>query len=224
MNKTSAIFTAVVSAAVVAAGFRVPVFANDTCTDQYGAEVPCPSINLTINKQVQDPENGEYVENVTTAKFNQGDKVNFKLIVSNTSGETFHNVKVTDTVPENVLADDADTDFVNKDGKKVFTVSGDKKSVEFTVDELPAGKTVTMFIFAHLVGPYPAEDQFCRDNWANVTADERPNGDKNFARFCVTNKVGAAQKLPVAGVEDLVYVLPFIATGAGGLALLRKRS
>jgi uncharacterized repeat protein (TIGR01451 family) len=224
MKKTNALFSTALVAAIVAAGFGAPVYADETCTNQYGAEVPCPSINLTINKQVQDPENGEYVENVTTAKFSQNDKVNFKLIVSNTSGETFHNVKVTDTVPENVAIDDADTDYLNAEGKKVYTVSTDKKTVDFTIDELTAGKTVTMFIFAHLTGPYPAEDQFCRDNWANVTASERPGGDRNFARFCVANKVGEAAKLPVAGVEDLVYVLPFIGTGLGGLALLKKRS
>lgn len=215
--------TALSMAALLSVG-ALPVAASE-CTDQYGSTVPCGPINLTINKQVQDPENGEYVENVTTAKFSQGNKINFKLIVTNSSGETFHNVKVKDSVPDNVVIDQADTDYLNKDGGKVFTISDDKKTVEFTIDEFPAGRTANMYVMAHLTGPYPTDNEFCRDNWAYVTATERPDGDKNFARFCVANKVAGAQKLPVAGVEDIVYVLPFITTGLAGAALtLKKRS
>jgi uncharacterized repeat protein (TIGR01451 family) len=223
--KTKTTLGAFVSAAVLALTATLsPVSADGECTNSYGATVPCAPLNLTINKQVQDPENGEYVENVTDAKFNQGNQVSFKLIIVNSSGETFHNVKITDGVPENLVIDTVDMDYVNKDGKKEYTISSDKKNVEFQIDEMPAGTTVTAFIVAKLVGTYPTDDTFCRDNWAYVKADERPDGDKNFARFCVTNKVLGTTTLPVAGVEDFIYLLPFAATGLGGIALLKKRS
>lgn len=201
-----------------------PVYADTTCTGQYGQTVPCAPTNLNINKQVQDPVSGNYVQNITTTKFSQGDKVNFKLVVTNNSGETFHGVTVDDTMPSNVIVDDIDMTYTDRDGKKPMTITSDKKSVKFTINELAAGQSQTLYIMAHLVGPYSTEDTFCRDNWATVIGNERPAGDRTFARFCVANKVGTATTLPVAGVEDLIYVLPFALSGIGGLALLKKRS
>jgi uncharacterized repeat protein (TIGR01451 family) len=200
------------------------VFADDCSTD-YGGTTTCKPTDLFINKQVQDPVSGQYVENITTPKFNQGDKVVFKFIVNNNSGIVMNDVTVTDQVPENFEITDAQAAFNNtRDWKKVITISDDKKSVKFDIGELAIGQTREMFLFTKLVGTYPATDQFCRDNWANVTASERPNGDKNFARVCVASKVGTATTLPVAGAEDLVMILPFIATGLGGIALLKKKS
>lgn len=198
------------------------VIADGNCSTSYGQEVCVPN-DLNINKMVQDPKDGVYVENVTTPKFSQGDKVIFKLIVKNNSGETQKNVRVTDGVPENLVIDDADMNYVNSDGKKDITISSDKKNVEFKINELTAGREVTLFVWTHLVGPYPAEDSFCRDNWAVVRSDQRPNDDRNFARFCVQSKISGAKTLPAAGVNDLVLVIPFALSGLGGLALLKKR-
>lgn len=195
------------------------------CTTPYGGSTTCVPLDLTINKQVQDPVTGDYVENVTTAKFSQGDNVNFKLIVSNTSGQTLTAVKITDRMPDNLEILDVQANWTNAtNSNKEYIISDDKKSVEFLINDLSSGQTMDMYIMAKLVGAYPTGDTFCRDNWANVTSTERPQGDTNFARLCVAQKVAGAAKLPVAGVEDLVMVLPFITTGLGGIALLKKRS
>lgn len=201
-----------------------PVFADGNCDNSYGSSNPCQPTNLTINKQVQDPITGLFVENITTAEFSQGDKVVFKMIVSNSSGETFFPVTVRDTVPDNFVIDTADTNFVNGDSTKTFEISSDKKSITYTIKQLPAGNTVEMLLWTHLVGTYPNADSFCRDNWANVTSPQRPNGDTNFARVCVASKVSGATTLPTAGFDDIVYMIPFALSGIGGLALLKKRS
>jgi uncharacterized repeat protein (TIGR01451 family) len=196
----------------------------DDCSTDYGGTTTCKPTDLFINKQVQDPVSGQYVENITTPKFNQGDKVVFKFIVNNNSGIVMNDVTVTDQVPENFEITDAQAAFNNtRDWKKVITIADDKKSVKFDIGELAIGQTREMFLFTKLVGPYPSTDQFCRDNWANVTASERRNGDKNFARVCVASKVGEATKLPVAGAEDMLMVIPFVLTGLGGMALIKKR-
>jgi len=222
MTSKSIIFTLLVTTALLVAR---PVYA-DGCNGQYGGQYgdgcPLPN-NLNINKQVQDPMTGLYVENVTTPKFSQGNKVVFKLIVTNTSGETFFPVYVNDTVPENLVIDDADVTKVNKDGKKKIKISSDKKHVKVEVDELPAGASFDVYIWTHLVGTYPTDDQFCRDNWADVHSPQRPEGDKNFARFCVANKVLGASTLPTAGASDLLYMLPFALSGLGGIAIMRKK-
>jgi uncharacterized repeat protein (TIGR01451 family) len=196
-----------------------PVFADNQCNDQYGNTVPCQPTNLNINKMVQDPISGKYVENITTPEFSQGNNVNFKLTVTNNSGETFTNVSVTDGVPTNLLIDDATTNL--NSGVKI-DVSSDKKNLTVHIDNLTVNESVDIYVFTHLVGAYPAGDSFCQDNWAKVTASARPNGDTNFARFCVANNASGAKTLPTAGVEDLLYIIPSVLTGIGGLALLRK--
>ena len=200
-----------------------PVFADTNCTNQYGGYNGCLPTNLTVNKQVQDPITGDYVENVTTAKFSQGNKVTFKLHVTNSSGETFTSVEVKDNVPDNIVIDDADVTKVNKDGKKNIEIASDKKSVKVTVDEFPAGQSFDVFVFTHLVGTYPNEDIFCRDNWAEVKATQRPEPYKESAKFCVTNKVLGTSTLPTAGAEDLLYMLPFALSGLGAIGLMRKK-
>lgn len=211
-------FTVLFSVYALAAS---PVFAGGECVNQYGQTYECEPTDLTINKQVQDPISGVYVENVTTAKFSQGDTVIFRLLVKNASGADRSDVKVKDWVPENLVIDDVDA---QAPGNKWVTVAGDKKSFEVKIEKMGVNQEITIYLWTHLVGPYPSEDQFCRDNWADVTSPDRPNGDKNFARFCVANKVASATALPKAGVEDLAMIIPFALSGLGGLALLRKKS
>lgn len=217
MSKTTAIILSIITAGLF---FVQPVSADGQCTDQYGSTVPCQPTNLNINKQVQDPISGLYVENITTPEFSQGSNINFKLIITNNAGETFNNVDITDNVPGNVVVDSVTTD--QNSSTRTF-ISDNNTNVEVQVDNLTVNQSVNVFIMGHLVGPYPAGDSFCQDNWAKVTAPARPNGDTNFARFCVANQVSGATKLPTAGVEDLMYVIPFALSGIGGLALLKKK-
>lgn len=191
-----------------------------SCTDQYGGTVACQPVDLTINKEVQNPQTGAFVENITTPLFSSGNIVVFKLTVTNASGETFRPVTVTDSVPENFRIDD--TQVATTDPATV-SVAMDKKSVTITLNSLPASQSVDLFLWTHLVGPYPTTDSFCRTNTTRATAPARPKGDDDTATVCVQTKVMAATTLPVAGYNDLVLVLPFMGVGLGGLALLKKR-
>ncbi|OGG02543.1 hypothetical protein A2Z33_01980 [Candidatus Gottesmanbacteria bacterium RBG_16_52_11] len=212
MNKT----TALVSAIVLSLGvFTAPAYAA-TCTGQYGETFECAT-DIFINKMVQDPVSGQYVENVTDARFSKDDKVVFRLTVKNSAGDDRIDTKVTDSVPDNLVIDDVE---VIADGNKWVTISSDKKSMEVKIEKIGVGKEITIYLWTHLVGPYPTEPQFCRDNWATVKAPDKPE-DTNFARFCV----GApAKELPKAGVEDMLYMAPFALTALGGMALFRKKA
>ena len=63
----------------------------------------------------------------------------------------------------------------------------------------------------------------CAVNYSAVTATERTNGDDDTAQICVTGQVLGVQKLPVAGVNDLLVVPMSVLFGVGGLALLLKK-
>ncbi len=199
------------------------VYADD-CTTDYGGTTTCKPTDLFINKQIQDPVSGEYVENVTTPKFSQGNTVVYKLIVTNSSNQVLTGVKVVDNAPDNLEITDAQAPYTNAhEFVKKFEISENKKQITFYLDEMNVGQVKEMYIWMKFVGPYPSEDQFCRDNWATATAVERPNGDRNFARACVTNKVLGTTTLPVAGAEDLLMMAPFALSALGGMALMRKR-
>jgi uncharacterized repeat protein (TIGR01451 family) len=229
-SKTITTFLVSTAAALLLAG---PVYADNTCTDQYGATTSCQPTNLNINKKVQDPTlvaptpmpgqslpiDVNYVENITNPITYPDGKVNFELIVTNNSGETFNNVVITDNVPDNIVVDSVTTD--QKSDNTTVTISNSNKNVEVKFNNLTVNQVARVFVMTHLVGAYPNGD-FCRDNWAKVTASARPNGDTNFARFCVKNTTTGVTKLPTAGVEDLAYIIPFAISGLGGLALLRK--
>jgi len=124
-------------------------------------------------------------------------------------------------VPENLEIVDAD--FASGPDKKSFSITSDKKMLTATVDELPAGKEVSLFLWTKLIGAYPSGDSFCRDNTAKVTASARPEGNTNSARFCVQQQVLGATTLPVAGFNDLLLLVPFATLGFSGIALLKKR-
>jgi len=215
--------TAIVTGALVWGAMTVHA---DDCTTNYGGTTTCVPTDLFINKMVQNPKTGEYVDNVITPIFNQGNTVVFKMVVTNSSNQTLTDVKVTDQVPENFEITDAQVNFTIRESRLVngraYAINSDRRFITFYLDEMAPGQVKEMFLWTKLIGPYPAGDSFCRDNWANVTAVERPNGDKNFARACVTNQVLGTTTLPVSGAEDLLMMLPFVGTGLGGLALLRK--
>jgi uncharacterized repeat protein (TIGR01451 family) len=188
------------------------VFAD--CTNQYGNTVPCQQDNLTINKQVQDPIDGSFVENITSARFVNGNTIIFRMIVENTSGETFQEVKVEDKLPDNL-------DYV--DSNPTGSWDSGNKTVTIKLGSVPAGEKRTVFVWAKVGGSFPAENTFCRDNWAHVTATARPNGTSDTARVCMTNKVLGSTSLPTAGVNDIFMMIPLLGMAGTGIALMRKK-
>lgn len=211
MYKTIASFVSL-SALALIMGTSL-VFADD-CKNSYGATIPCQPNNLTVNKQVQDPVSGSFVDNITSARFTNGNTVVYRLIVENTSGETFTSVKLEDKLPDNV-------EYIDSFPTGTYDTTG--KTVHINLGAIPAGEKRTAFIWAKVVGPFPTDDPFCRDNWIKVTSPERPYGYTDTARICITNKVLGATTLPTAGVNDIVMMLPLLAMAGTGIALMRKK-
>lgn len=209
-----------------------------TCTTQYGGTVTCPPTDLTINKLVAKPREEReesvvdkggnkqvvtvtagplvFVENLTiNQSYRPGQEVPFNLVISNGSNKTFTNVTVKDVFPENLT-------FVSGPG----TFSGN--TLTFPIDKLDPGQKVTQQILARVTEPKgdtPAN--FCVLNRGEVSAEDPPAGEagrfhKDDAQVCVTT-VASAKKLPVAGVNEFLMLIPFAGAGLSGIALLRKR-
>lgn len=202
-----------------------PVYA-DMCNESYGTTT-CKATDLTINKQVAKPitDKGDtqvFVENlgsVSTEAFTPGQDVLFRLVIKNTSGQTFNPVNVIDVLPTHLI-------FVAGPGR--YDQPGKPGgTLKFELENMIAGQTRTIEILTKVVdvnalpkGP----SVFCEDNSANVSALNRRDIDK--AQFCIATQAMGATTLPVAGFNDFILLIPFVGLGLGGLSLysLGKKS
>jgi len=189
-----------------------PKAGAQNCTTQYGGGQSCQPVDLTINKEIKDLSTNNFFDNlsVSTSAFSLGREFTFRLTIVNSSGETFHSLNVRDAFPATMT-------FVSGPG----TYDAGNRTLNFTIDSLPAGQNRVFDIVAKVTSTMSSGQ--CAVNYSAVTATERTNGDDDTAQICVTGQVLGVQKLPVAGVNDLLVVPMSVLFGVGGLALLLKK-
>jgi uncharacterized repeat protein (TIGR01451 family) len=201
-----------------------PVHA-DSCFTQYGGGQTCRASDLIINKQVKNPITNVYVENLTTTDptFAPGSEIDYRLIITNNSGETFNPVNVSDTLPPYV------TQFIGGkpgSGQSVsFNFDTNTHVLTFSLSNLIAGETRSYDLQFRVAdaSQFPAgKSLFCVTNEAQVSTFNR--NDQDNAQACLQNgKVPGITTLPVAGFNDFAMLLPFAGVALGGFALLKKR-
>lgn len=184
----------------------------------YGCTGDCTTPNdLTVNKQVFDPIKKIFVENLgpTNTSFGAGDTVEYKLKVTNGSGETM-NVTVEDSLPQYMTW---------LGGNGTYDINSNKVTIK--IDNMAAGTTAELNVLAKVAGSkdLPAgKNQFCVTNTARVTSPARPTGDDDTAQMCISTDILGVTKLPTAGFNDLAMLLPFAGLGLSGLFLMKKRT
>lgn len=191
--------------------------ANAQSYGTYGCTGDCTTPNdLTVNKQVYNPITKVYVENLgpTDTTFAAGETVEFKLKVTNGSGETM-DVTLEDTLPPHMI-------WLGGDGN--YDANTNKVTVK--LGQMTAGSTIEVKVLAKVkdIKDLPAgKSVFCEINTAKVTSPARPAGDDDTAQACIATDILAAKTLPTAGFNDIAMVVPFAATALAGLTLIRKR-
>lgn len=209
---TKSIVLSLISVFVSLSFLARPAYA-DMCTTQYGGETTCRPSELTINKQVRNPGNSTFVENLssTDPTFSVGSDVLYRLIIKNTSGETFNPVNVKDVLP-------AFLTFVSGPG----TYNSDTRTLTFELKEVYAGETRSVDVMARVVSTdsFNGKSFVCVNNYAEVKALNR--FDSDTAQVCLSNNVLGVTTLPVAGFNDYLLLLPFAGVGLAGFALLKK--
>jgi len=211
----------------------VKAFADDNCTPVYGGGQTCPPPgNITIDKTVQNPSNGIFVDNLTTndPKYSAGQIVNFKIVVTNTTGTNIPTVNVSDVFPSFLT-------FVSGNG----SFDSGKNTLTFSLNNLNGGQTQTFNIQAKVVGganiPF-ANGVVCVVNQAFGTTSGGQTAQDNsqlcIQKTTVTPTPFATTKggLPVAPAPKILAtpatgpeMLPLfglIPTGIAGFILRRK--
>lgn len=162
---------------------KAALAATATCTTtingQYGTSSTCTQGALTIQKTVQNPSNGNFVNNLTSNDylFNPLSTITFQIVVTNTGNADLTNLVIKDVLPQYV--DFASTSNGGFDGSKTVIVN------EGTIN---AGVSDSVTITARVEdsNTIPANVVTCEINQSFAYADNQSQVQSN-AGFCLQN-------------------------------------
>ena len=210
--------------AVVLAFLCVTSFAKATDT-QYGSYGPSPIQSVIIDKMVNRPDNGSYVDNLSPSdpRFSPGHDVWFQLKVKNPNDQTLYGVTVKDFVPDflDVLATPGS---YNTDNRTITIDAGDFGGQQEKI----------YVIHARVVGSGSIPDNkgtFCLINRAQ--AYNSSVSDEDTAQFCVekpttttstTTTVTNVTRIPSTGPEMGLALIGLNMLGLSMGLYLRKKS
>jgi len=208
-------FSSSLIATVLFFSAALPVYAQSY--GSYGTSTN-PTIELTVNKLVQNPLTGLFVENLgaTDPNFSPSATVTYRLVVRNSGTTTVEHPIVQDTLPQYLT-------FVSATDETGAKITGDYNNttrvITFRFDRMTAGQTKTIDIRATVAprSAFPNENnRFCVTNL--VTVDSEDTGsDDDRADMCIST--GTIEYLPVAGFGDMATAIPFASLGGLGVIL-----
>jgi len=205
------------------------VLADTACQPIYGGGQTCVQIgNVLINKTVQNPQTGAFLDNlnINDPKFTPSSNVTFHITVTNTGGSTINKTTVKDTLPGFVS-------FVSGPG----SFDSNTKVLTFDIGNLKAGESRTFTVAAKVADEkqLPSDQGItCVVNQVMATSDNGQQSSDN-SQFCIQKPVlgetkGGLKVLPAPKVTitpptgpEMLPLIGLIPTGLFGF-LLRKRA
>ncbi len=182
---------------------------NPSCPSVYGAQ--CPTGNIAINKTIQNPQTGEYVDSLSAngPNFLPGEKVHFKIQVSNTGSSEIDNITVTDKFPQFL-------NFVS--GPAQFDTNNN--SLSWNINKLSPGDSLYFDITAQIASKnLPDVGISCITNFAQAQQGQQTSQDT--VPFCFQTKVlGTATTLPKTGPNSTLIILGITITSLIGASLI----
>lgn len=202
----------------------LPVEAQEYCEGIYGGGQTCKKGVVSLDKQVKNPANGLFVENLgTDNSFNADDEIEFKLRLTNTGDYKIDTVAVTDTLPSYLVHLSGPT----ADDVKNLSYDGSSRVLRFDLEDLEKDETRELYFKAKVVSQDNlASGTVCQNNQAYAQANGR--SDQDTAQVCMVKKVlgqVTPQQLPKTGPNDgwyfLLEALGFALTGIMFLKLAK---
>lgn len=162
------------------------------CETQYGGKEVCVKTGqLQINKEVFDPQNKKFVDNLglNDHRFAPGEEITFKLQIKNTGDNTLSKVTVSDILPSLVELSSGELSFELKDLTVGKTEEREFKAKVVAADKFPNDKNLV-----------------CVVNLAEAKSDSEK--DRDTAQVCLEKKAGVpAKALPPTGPENSLMML-----------------
>lgn len=180
---------------------------NPSCSSVYG--VACPSGQVFIDKKVQNPKSGEFVDALSTTDvtFAPDQEVNFRVEVKNTGSSDLTNVFVQDRFPGNI-------NFISGPG----AFDQNMRISSWTIDKLGSGESKFFQIKVQVKSRN--ELQFgiaCMTNFVQAQKDAQVAQDTSV--FCIQpqplKSPTPVKELPNTGLPVAVWVLSALLLPAG---------
>ncbi len=186
------------------------------CTTSYGGQTTCTPAQIVIVKEVQNPITGAFVKNLSTtdATFSPDGNVLFRLTIKNTGSSTLDPVTVKDIFPKYLT-------FASGPG----TYDASSKTLTFILNNLLSGESRQVQVMAKIdpLSSFPSgQNFFCEVN--DSLAQASGLSAEDTAQLCIQTNVLGATTLPVAGTNDWMLILPFLALAGTGLVLAKIKS
>ncbi len=184
-----------------------------SCSSAYGQQ--CPSLQVSINKKVKNPQTGEFVDSLSASgpNFLAGQEVNFRVEIKNSGTVDIDNAMVEDRLPDFV-------DFVAGPGS--FNQS--TRMLSWTVEKLKPGDSKLFDIKVKIRSGKDLPDMgiTCLSNFSKVQKDNMSAQDT--ASFCIQTKIlGGVTELPKTGVSDnMILFLSAVGLFATSAVLFKK--
>ncbi len=173
------------------------VRADSGCPNIYGAS--CPTGNLSVNKTVQHPQSGEFLDAIssTDTTFLPEQEVKFRIEIQNNGSADLFDIWADDKLPDFVTFVSGTGNFDNNNNK-----------LWWKIDRLNAGESKTFEIRAKLkpAGQLPNMAITCMTNHTKAVKDNMSAQDT--ASFCVQTKIlGVTTELPKTGPSSFATLL-----------------
>lgn len=177
--------------------------AHAECVPIYGGGQSCTNPRLSIIKTVFNPSSNSYVHDLGTndTRFRSGDKVSFKITVTNTgSGKATH-VVITDFLPSTLLAVAPNPDSMTGPSGATITIQS---------NDLNPSQSATFIVVGQVSSSLP-KTIVCNSNQAQVKSSENADIATDFSQFCVEQAVTPTTGLinltptPVATVAPTIF-------------------
>lgn len=199
------------------------------CQPTYGGVYggPCvPSVNLTIDKKVQNPNTGVFVDNlsVNDPKFTPEQVITFKIVVTNTGDTNLDKVTIKDIFPQYVIF---------SGGAGVYDAS--KNTLTLSLDSLKSGESRTFTLGGRVASlkDLPSDKMIsCVINRAQATSENQTVSDN--AQLCIEKSQPSVTKgglpiMPSVPVKqtpstgpEMALLFGLIPMGGFGYLLRRK--
>jgi uncharacterized repeat protein (TIGR01451 family) len=181
------------------------------CQALYGGGQTCTSYTFTVEKLVQVPGAGNFVDNlsINDPRYSLSQIVNFEIVVTNTGNSTISSITLTDTFPQFIQ-------FVSGPG----SFNSNNKVLTFAVNNLGAGQSQTFNVSGKVYGSGVPQGITCVVNQVSGV-DNNGNTNNSSSQLCI-QRTAKITTTPPTGPE----MLPLMALipGALGGIFLRKKS
>ncbi len=181
--------------------------ANTSCQTIYGGGETCITTgNLILNKTVQNPQNGLYVENlnINDPRYSPNQTVSFQITIRNTENAVLSKVEVKDILPQYVT-------FVSGPG----SYDANTNTVTFEIKDFPKNEAKTYTIQGKIAdtSKFPfTEGVTCVVNQSIMNVSNGQSAQDN-AQFCIQTKVSVTPTPVITTKGGLpVYPAPKIAS------------